>query len=483
MFRFILLLFAIVPFCSAQNFPAFRWIQEVDGSGLDQFTGMGTDAAGNIYIAGTTGSPNFPVKNAVQSHLAAMPGPGLISSDCFVTKLDPAGNVVYSTYFGGTGVDAASAMTVDSAGNVYVAGTTTSTDFPTTKGTYQATYPTPPATNGTETFLFKLNPDGSVGYSTYFALGPLIQAIATGPDGSAYLAGTSYGGLPTTPGAYLPTFCCAPTSNGFFLVIEGEGFLTRFDPAGARLVFSTYVGFSQLAGSSPNATANAVAVAPDGSAYVGSAARGVLRLDATGSSLLASNTALPPQSMVLAPDGSLYLAGVFPLQATAGAFQSAPNPIPNLAGGGIPHGGVVRVDAQLQRILAGTYFDGANGFNTISSLALDAAGNLFIGGQTSSGLPTRTPIQQGFGAGFVSELSGDLTSLLFSSYFGANHGGQCRDWSEWQRPARRPGSIRQYHSCACKHLGQQPRTYRTACFADRLHRECGEPARRTGFSR
>ena len=68
---------------------------------------------GNVYVAGATTSPNFPVKSAAQSHLGAA---GV--SNCFVTKLDPSGNVVYSTYFVGTGFDTATAMTVDAAGNV-----------------------------------------------------------------------------------------------------------------------------------------------------------------------------------------------------------------------------------------------------------------------------------------------------------------------------------------------------------------------------
>src|SRR4051794_5503912 len=98
MLRFLFVFVSIIQFCSAQNFPAFRWGQEVDGSGKDQFAGMGTDAAGNIYVAGSTTSPNFPIQAAVQNHLAS---PGL--NDVFVTKLDPSGNILFSTYFGGTG--------------------------------------------------------------------------------------------------------------------------------------------------------------------------------------------------------------------------------------------------------------------------------------------------------------------------------------------------------------------------------------------
>lgn len=82
---------------AGQTSPSFRWIQEVDNSGLAYpWAGLGTDALGNSYVAGSTKSLNFPVKNAMQSH-SASPG----SFDVFVTKAGPSGNIVYSTYFGG----------------------------------------------------------------------------------------------------------------------------------------------------------------------------------------------------------------------------------------------------------------------------------------------------------------------------------------------------------------------------------------------
>ena len=88
----------------AQALPAFNWIREVDNSGLAYSfaASLGTDAQGNVYVVGSTTSLNFPVKNAVQSQ-SASPG----SYDVVVTKFDPAGNIVYSTYFGGNADDIA----------------------------------------------------------------------------------------------------------------------------------------------------------------------------------------------------------------------------------------------------------------------------------------------------------------------------------------------------------------------------------------
>jgi Beta-propeller repeat len=154
----------------AETPPAFRWIQEVDNSGLAYpFAGLGTDAKGNTYVAGSTKSLNFPVKNAVQNH-SASPG----SYDVFVTKFDPSGNIVYSTYFGGSADDVTRAVAVDAAGDIYVVGTTASLDFPTTHGSWSPSMPPGPEPTALvpgsayegAIFLFKLNPNGSLAYST-----------------------------------------------------------------------------------------------------------------------------------------------------------------------------------------------------------------------------------------------------------------------------------------------------------------------------
>lgn len=412
----------------SQNLPAFRWAEPIDNaSGGNRFAGLGTDAQGNTYVVGSTRFTTFPVQSGVQSHLAG-------GWDVFVTELDPAGNVVYSTFFGGSGDDIATAMTVDSAGNVYVTGTTTSTNFPTTPGTYAASFaaltqnPYPIVT--TASFLFKLNAGGSVGYSTYFTSTQTTpSAITVDSMGSAYLTGTSYGGLPTTPGAYR-TILRPPTPPGTVpLIVYNDGFVTRFDASGAKLVYSTYVGdvggiLYENVGSPAE---HALAVSPTGAAYIGGNS-GVRLFDPTGSSLIAAASELPVQALALAPDGSVYMAGapnIYYFQTTVGAFQ--PNPrlltfLP-LQGAGSAPAAIVKMDSQIQNVLAATYFGGGNG-TSASAIMLDAAGNVYLGGQTSPlDPPTRTPFARGFGVnltGFVAELTGDLSTLIFSSDFGDN---------------------------------------------------------------
>lgn len=331
--------------------------------------------------------------------------------DVYVTKLDPSGNVVYSTFFGGSSDDSATAMAVDPAGNVYVTGSTTSLDFPVTKGAYAST-------GGS--FLFRLNPDGSLGYSTHFAAAA-PASIAVDSAGSAYLAGSTGDNLPVTPGAYQTACNCESISTGFLTIFRQSGFLTKFDPSASSLIYSTYLGGVV---SFSNAV-SALALASDGSAYLGGA-NGIYHLNATGSTLLAS---LPPtigaQAMAVGPDGSLYIAGepgsgTNQFQTTPGSFEPAAGPPTALAQGGLfPIAAVEKVDAQLKGVVEATYFGGS--YNLIKALALDSAGNVYLGGYTNpQGLPTRTPFQGGFSTtnGFLSELSGDLSTLLFSSYLG-----------------------------------------------------------------
>ena len=135
-----------------------------------------------------------------------------IGYDAFVVKINPAGSaLVYSTYFGGSGLDLAHGIAVDSAGNAYVTGITQSTDFPTMN-------PLQPAYGGgdQDAFVAKINPTGSaLVYSTYLGGGEndLGYGIAVDSAGNAYVTGATsstnfptmnplqpaYGGGATTP--------------------------------------------------------------------------------------------------------------------------------------------------------------------------------------------------------------------------------------------------------------------------------------------
>jgi hypothetical protein len=114
------------------------------GNGTDGGSGIAVDSSGNAYATGWTWSTNFPTLNPIQSKNAG-------GSDAFETTLNATGSgLLSSTYLGGSGNDYGYGIALDSAGNAYVTGQTTSTNFPTTAGALQ--------TSASNAFVFKIDP-------------------------------------------------------------------------------------------------------------------------------------------------------------------------------------------------------------------------------------------------------------------------------------------------------------------------------------
>jgi len=219
--------------------PVLTYSTYLGGAADDVGDGIGVDSAGNAYVTGETSSPLFPVKDAVQGRY----GGG--SRDAFVAKLDRSGSAGYVTYLGGSGDERGSGIAVDSAGNAYVAGVTSSSDFPTTPGAYKET--------GAGAFVVKLNPQGSkLVYSTLLGSALAVGGVAIDASGNAYLAGQTNSRTFPTKNAYQPTL----SSGG------SHAFLSKLNPAGSDLAYSTYLG-----GTSTD-SATAVAADDSGGAYL-----------------------------------------------------------------------------------------------------------------------------------------------------------------------------------------------------------------------
>lgn len=350
------------------------------------------------------------------------------STDAFVVKLDSDGNVVYSTYFGGSARDSAVALALGSDGSVYVAGTTTSIDFPTTVGAYAAA--APKGSNPGSNFLFKLNADGSLAWSTYFAdFNTTVATIAVDSGGNPSIGGSSNGGLPTTAGAYQTQFQAGFFCPGLIGCFPGpsSAFVTKFNANASDLIYSTYVP------TDPKKivvqSAQALVLDVNGNAYFGGR-QNVVMLNAAGSAVLASTVqqAVNISALALDSTGSLYATGStvggVPFPATAGAFQTAPQPAtPNLPGQRVPGGGldafVIKWDASLS-LQAATLLGGESS-DLGESIAVDGSGNVIVSGETDSkSFPTRAPFQTTFSSrsGFVAGLDSSLSHLLFSTYVG-----------------------------------------------------------------
>lgn len=347
--------------------PVVSFSTFLGGSGLDEARAIGVDAQGNVYVAGTTQSEDLPVTGSI-------PGvrlPAQLPGDVFVAKLTPDGaGLVYATILGGARNDVATALAVDSAGNVFVGGYTESFDFPTTAGAFRTMAPG----NGIEPdgFLLKLNSQGSgLVYSTYLGGNATdrITAIGIDREGSVYAAGTTQSGaFPAVRGSFRSTPC-----PGFGL----DGFVTKLNAAGSALVYSTF-----LCGSAHDEVLS-------------------LAVDAQGNAIVAGYT----------------FSSDFPV--TAGAL------LRQLSGGS--DGFLTKLSPDGASVLFSTYL-GGTAADVASAVTVDAAGRMYVAGYTRSTdlAVTGAPLQAGhadkglYEDGFVMEFGSSGAEFLYGSYLGGS---------------------------------------------------------------
>jgi len=214
------------------------------GGGWDEGTSIAVDSAGSAYVTGITDSDDFPVTPDALD-------PTRNGDDAFVAKLNPAGtNLVYSTYLGGSGGEWAAGIAIDSAGHAYVAGTTTSVNFPVTPGAFDATLG-----GSSDAFVAKIDPDGkSLNLSTYIGGNDIETgyAIAVSLAGNAYVVGRTHS----------PDF--PVTSSAFDRDLSGNSdcYVAKLEANGSALAYSTYLGGTD------SENAYSVEVDSAGNAYV-----------------------------------------------------------------------------------------------------------------------------------------------------------------------------------------------------------------------
>jgi Chitobiase/beta-hexosaminidase C-terminal domain/Bacterial Ig-like domain (group 3)/Bacterial Ig-like domain (group 1)/FG-GAP-like repeat/Beta-propeller repeat len=265
-----------------------------DSAGNDDVAdAIAVDPDGNIYITGGTFSSDFPIKNPYQSkNKATTINGGIGASNAFVTKLNAAGNaLIYSTYFGGSGVvsfdegndgEGGSGIAIDAGGDAFIAGQaySTSPSFPTTPGAYQPQNRAA-QNEASNAFVAKFDPTGSnLLYSTYIGgsgrvgtntdgdkggLGDAASALAIDTSGNAYLTGYAYSNN-------FPTFGALQPNNRAYGNNSTNAFVTKLNAVGSDVLYSTYLGGS----GAPIATVDAfggdfgtaIAVDPSEDVYV-----------------------------------------------------------------------------------------------------------------------------------------------------------------------------------------------------------------------
>lgn len=215
--------------------------------------GLAVSRSGNAHVTGSTSSPAFPTANALQPNMGACGTAPC--SDAFVTELNATGSgLVFSTYLGGSERDGGQAIALDSQANVYVAGYTASTDFPTVDAVQSALNTSLPVlSGGANAFVSKLNPSGSAFlYSTYLGgdRSDVANALATDAYGNAYVAGTTTSATFPTVRSVQPRLAAANVfvSDTFAARISssasgGSAILVQSNAAAATAVASLSAAF------------------------------------------------------------------------------------------------------------------------------------------------------------------------------------------------------------------------------------------------
>jgi hypothetical protein len=390
--------------------PVLVYSTYIGGTNNDGGLSMAVDTSGNAYITGETTSTNFPTTSPYQSSNAG-------GTDAFVTKIDSSGSLVYSTYLGGSGNDSGDSIAVDSSGNAYVAGETTSTNFPTAS-------PHQPSNAGrTDAFITKLSSTGnSLIFSSYLGGSSNDDSVGIAVDtsGNIYLTGA-------TSSSNFPTISLFPTTYAG----GSDAYIAKINSSGS-LVFSIYRG-----GSSDD-YGNSIAVDSSGNAYVtgetlstnfptlspyqasnaGLTDAFVVKINSLGSivysTYLGGSSDDYGDSIAVDSSENVYVTGEtlstnFP---TVSPYQAS--------NAGLNDAFVVKINS-LGSIVYSTYLGGSSDDYGIG-IAVDSSGNVYVtGGTLSTNFPTASPYQSsnaGNYDAFVTKINSSGSALQFSTYFG-----------------------------------------------------------------
>ncbi len=412
--------------------PTLQWGTYYGGTGQDLGMAMDLDDNGNVFITGYGSSTSNMA--TVGSYQAVYGGGG---TDAYIAKFNPDGNLLlWGTYYGGIGGDAAYGIALDVSNNIYIAGYITNTTNTTTAGAYQTIYG-----GGVEdAFVAKFNANGTamLWATSYGGTGQDVAwDIALDLSNNVYIVGeTQAGPNISTIGAYQPAY-----GGGVF-----DAFVAKFDPTGSSLLWGTFYGgtgveqgFDIAVDNSNNVYITGIATSTSNIATIGAyqatnqGGAGdafVAKFSSTGNSIIWASYyggGGGENSLGIAIDANndVYITGYTSSSskiATVGAYQTT-------FGGGNNDGFVAKFNSTGTGLLWGTYYGGASG-ELNWNMALDASNNVYVVGSTSStnNIATAGAYQTsmlGSMDGFVAEFNSTGSSLLWGTYYG----GTGNDWS------------------------------------------------------
>ncbi len=351
------------------------------GGSEDLPSGLAVTPAGEAVATGFTHSSDLPILNAAQPTIGQF-------YDGFVVKLDPVGNLVFSTFLGGDNDDYATAAAIDSAGRIFVTGCTTSPDFP-TANTTQTTH----GQGQCDAFLTLFPPNGGPFVFSRMLGSPAYAwgfALTLDASGNPYVAGHAYLTVSVTT-ASLPSLVGPELDGG------EDGFVLRYDPSGT-LIFSRFIGGSgddTITGIAADGDQGVVIVGSTGSpnfplvnAFQGCAADGdggidngfVARLDATGNTLTTSSCLFAgggaANAVAVDDAGYAYVTGLTHA-ANAATLDGVQTSL-----GGADDAFLFRVGTDGQRTY-GTYLGGSSEDNGVA-IAMGLPGIVVVVGDTVS---------------------------------------------------------------------------------------------------
>jgi hypothetical protein len=397
--------------------PTFSYSTYLGGSYADGGEAIAVDSSGNAYVTGFTASTNFPTADALQPTLAG-------NTNAFVTKLNATGTaLVYSTYLGGSNTDGGNGIAVDVSGNTYVTGQTNSTDFPTANALQ------PTLAGNIDAFVTKINATGAgLVYSTYLggSSGDYVLGIAVDLSGDAYVTGYTNSTNFPTANALQPTL--AGNTNAF---------VTEINATGAGLVYSTYLGGSGVdyaLGIAVDASGNTYVSGytestnfPTANALqrtlAGAVGAFVTKINPGGAGLvystyLGGSNADYGSGIALDASGDVYVTGF----ANSTNFPTANALQPALAGH--INAFVTKINASGAALVYSTYLGGSN-LDYGDAIAVDISGNAYVTGRTSStNFPTANALQPtlaGNTNAFVTEINASGAALVSSTYLGGSY--------------------------------------------------------------
>lgn len=365
------------------------YARTINGSASDSAAAVKADDAGNIFVVGTTFSPDFPVTVSPALATAASPS----DARSFILKLDLHGQVAFVNLLGGSAASSAQSVELTADGGIVISGTAQS-GFPSTSGAYSV-----PDTTG-RPYLLKLDRTGS--RLEFSATGIGGSQLALDAAGNIYMAGNAHLDYPTTPGAFQPRFPITvvrePCLSPCFPPAGVNQYVTKVDPTAARLIYSTAV--SNPGDGGGQVVNNGLAVDSEGSVYLTGTATSVFpglpqypftvprssvaafqsfltKLDPAGARLVYS-IPLGGASVRVGADGAVYVGGLYnaynsrdgkivPL-AWMGSFvtQDAPAGIEKLPPGCRPNNSTIGSESYVSRV------DAATG-EVLSTQLIDAA--------------------------------------------------------------------------------------------------------------